>query len=88
MLLQNAYCALIPFDPFLFLYRTSLASRNLALVRRVGVRSGDLSAQPRLADARGDLKHSAQSEWTVLLSKWFQAMILLVYCSVLQCGTV
>ena len=31
----------------------------------------------RLAEARADLKHSVLSEWTVLLSKWFQAIIVL-----------
>ena len=37
----------------------------------------------------GDLKHSALSEWTVLLSKWFQAVTVAgekrVYCSVWHC---
>ena len=47
----------------------------------------------RLAKARADVKHSVMSEGTVLLSKWFQAMIVLgrkefLFCSVLQCGTV
>ena len=43
--------------------------------------------------ARADLKHSVLSEWTVLLSKWFQAMVVLgkkecLYCLVLQSSTI
>ena len=51
-------------------------------------------AYQRLADARVSLKHSVLLQWTVLLSKWFQAMIVLggkkecLYYSVLQRGTV
>ena len=42
-----------------------------------------------LADARADSKHSVLYEWTVLVSEWFQAMIVLrgrkecLYCSAL-----
>ena len=44
-----------------------------------------------LAEARTNLKHSVLSKWTMLLFKWFQAMIVLgkkecLYCLVLQCG--
>ena len=30
-----------------------------------------------LVEARANCKHSALFEWTVLLSKWFQAMLVL-----------
>ena len=30
----------------------------------------------RLAEARADLKHTVLSEWIVLLSMWFQAMVV------------
>ena len=37
----------------------------------------------RLADARANLKHSVLSEWTVLLSTWFQAITVLMKKEVL-----
>ena len=60
---------------------TSLASRNLALVIWVGVCSsgGGLSALGRFKSTQFE---SVLSEWTMVLSKWFQAISVAVPHSV------
>lgn len=72
----------------------SPASRNLALVHWIGmcISSVGLSALGP-GQAQPKALSICISEWTVLLSKWFQAMIVLgkqecMHTCVVWCGTV